>query len=80
AMGILARLLRYNVDSRRIARAFEADKILRAEVCGVDIIVAADPEADRALWNMRRKTGAQLLHGPFAMTNALAALARAGER
>lgn len=70
-LGIAGRLAKYNLASRRIARALNANRQLADTVCRADIVVSADPEADRAVWMLRRRTNARLLHGPFAMANAL---------
>lgn len=70
-LGIIGRLAKYNLASRRVARALKADGMLTKLFCNADVIVAADPEADRAVWGLRGKTDARLMHGPFAMANAL---------
>lgn len=75
-LGVLARLAAYNLASRAVAHAVAADAELATAICTSDVIVAADPEADRAIWKLRRRTDAKLLHGPFAMANALAELAQ----
>lgn len=76
-LGMAARLGKHNLASRNVARAVAADKKLTEAICKSNVIVAADPEADRAIWNLRSRTSAQLLHGPFAMANALAELSHA---
>lgn len=75
-LGIVGRLAKYNLASRRVARALKADRRLTDVFCAADVIVSADPEADRAVWMLRRRTGAHLMHGPFAMANALSGVAR----
>lgn len=75
-MGVIARLVNYNLASHRIARALAKDTALAAIFAAADIIVSADPEADWAVWNLRKKTAAPLIHGPFAMANVLSEMAR----
>ncbi|MCQ9163017.1 hypothetical protein [Arthrobacter sp. STN4] len=75
-LGIAARLAKYNLASRRVARALKANRELTNIFCRADVIVSADPEADRAVWKLRRRTDARLMHGPFAMANALSEAAR----
>lgn len=75
-MGVAGRLAQYNLASRSVARALAGDRELTKSICGSDVIVAADPEADRAVWKLRKRTSAQLMHGPFAMANALTTIAR----
>lgn len=75
-LGVLARLAKTNLASRKVARAVAANPELTVLMCASDVIVAADPEADRAIWKLRRRTDARLLHGPFAMANALAEVAQ----
>lgn len=69
--GIIGRLLRDNLHSRRVAKALAAHAEGRALLCGSDVVVSADPVADRAVWQLRNTTAAQLMHGPFAMMGAL---------
>ncbi|AIY01249.1 hypothetical protein ART_1650 [Arthrobacter sp. PAMC 25486] len=69
--GIIGRLLRDNLHSRRVANALSVHPEGRALLCGSDVVVSADPAADRAVWQLRNLTSAQLMHGPFAMMNAL---------
>lgn len=76
-LGIAGRLAKYNLASRRIARALKTDSQLTGVFRQADVIVAADPEADRAVWMLRRRTSARLMHGPFAMANALSEAAKA---
>lgn len=76
-LGVIARLLQYNLYSMRIAHALAQDKKLIRTFCRSDVIVSADPEADRAVWRLRGRTKARLLHGPFAMSNALSEVAKA---
>ena len=75
-LGVIARLVNYNLTSHRIARALARDTAMAATLAAADIIVSADPEADWAVWNLRNKTAAPLIHGPFAMANALSEMAR----
>ncbi|WP_287928688.1 hypothetical protein [Arthrobacter sp.] len=75
-LGVVGRLAKYNLTSRRVARALKADPQLTDIFFHADVIVSADPEADRAVWMLRRRTSARLMHGPFAMANALSELAK----
>ena len=75
--GVVGRLLEYNLASHRVVRALRKDKALTAALCSADIVVSADPQADWAVWTLRNKTAAPLIHGPFAMANALSGMARA---
>ena len=75
-MGVIARLVYYNLSSHRVARALASDTAMAAIFAAADIIVSADPEADWAVWNLRKKTAAPLIHGPFAMANVLSEMAR----
>jgi hypothetical protein len=75
-LGIAARLAKFNLASRRTARALKANQELTDIFCQADVIVSADPEADRAVWMLRRRTSARLMHGPFAMAKALSEAAR----
>lgn len=74
-VGVVGRLGDYNISSYRIARAMAKSKILTDAFYSADIIVAADPQADWAVWNLRNGTGAPLIHGPFAMANVLSEMA-----
>jgi hypothetical protein len=74
--GIAGRLAKHNRASRRVARALKNDHQLMSIFCQADVIVSADPEADRAVWMLRRRTNARLMHGPFAMANAIAQAAQ----
>lgn len=76
APGVLGRLIQHNLLSHRVARALTKDKKLTEEFCAADMVVSADPLADWALWSLRKKTSAPLIHGPFAMANALTEMAR----
>lgn len=69
--GIIGRLLRDNFHSRRVAKALVAHTEARSLLCGSDVVVSADTAADRAVWQLRKLTSAQLMHGPFAMMSAL---------
>lgn len=75
-LGIVARLAKHNLASRRVARAMKANRRLTEVFCRSDVIVSADPEADRAVWRLRRRTRAHLMHGAFAMASALSAVAK----
>ncbi len=76
-LGVAGRLLEYNVSSHRLVRALRRDKVLMPALCAADIVVSADPHADWAVWALRKKTAAPLVHGPYAMANALSEMARA---
>lgn len=75
-LGIIGRLVNYNLSSHRIARALAKNTFLTEILAGADIVVSADPEADWAIWKLRKKTVAPLIHGPFAMANVLSEMAR----
>lgn len=75
--GVAGRLLEYNLASHRVVWALRKDKALTTALCSADIVVSADPQADWAVWSLRNKTAAPLIHGPFAMANALSEMARA---
>jgi hypothetical protein len=70
-LGIIARLMRDNLESRRVAGALARQRNLVALVRESDVVVAADPSADRAVWLLRRSSGAYLVHGPAAMSHAI---------
>lgn len=70
-MGVAGRLIRDNIESRRLARTLAGRKDLQAIFRRSDIVVAADLTADRAVWHLRNNTGASLVHGPIAMLHAL---------
>lgn len=70
-VGVIGRLLGENMYSRRVARAIDRDPEVRQKLCTADIIVSADPAADRAVWQFRKQTSALLMHGPFAMAAAI---------
>ncbi|MBP2413764.1 hypothetical protein JOF48_002563 [Arthrobacter stackebrandtii] len=76
-VGVIGRLGAYNISAHRIARALARNRALTETLCAADIVVSADPHADWAVWNLRNKTAAPLIHGPFAMANALSEMARA---
>lgn len=70
-LGVAARLLRDNLESRRLARAIAGRADVIRTFCASDVVVAADLTADRAVWQLRNRTGASLVHGPMAMLHAL---------
>lgn len=76
AAGVLGRLVQHNLLSHRVVRALAKNKELTEVFCAADMVVSADPLADWALWSLRKKTSAPLIHGPFAMANALTEMAR----
>lgn len=76
-VGVVGRLGKYNQSAHRVAHAMAKNKDLTRAFCAADLIVSADPEADWAIWNLRKKTAAPLIHGPFAMANALSELVHA---
>lgn len=75
-VGVIGRLGDHNVSSYRVARALARNTALTQTLCAADIVVSADPQADWAVWKLRNKTDAPLIHGPFAMANALSQMAR----
>lgn len=75
-LGVVGRLGDHNMSSHRIARALARNTALTQTLCAADIVVSADPQADWAVWQLRNETGAPLIHGPFAMANALSEMAR----
>ena len=76
-VGVMGRLLAYNLSAQRVARALSKNAVLAQTFRTADVVVSADPQADLAVWKLRRKTAAPLVHGPNAMVNALLELARA---
>lgn len=70
-VGIVGRLLRDNLHSRSVANAVATHTEGRALLSISDVVVSADPAADRAVWQLRKRSSAQLMHGPFAMMSAL---------
>ncbi|RAN79308.1 hypothetical protein B5P43_15460 [Bacillus sp. SRB_336] len=77
AIGVAGRLLRDNLQSRRVARALAAHAQARRALSDADVVVSSDPAADRAVWLLRKRSQAQLMHGPVAMMHALRQLQRA---
>lgn len=75
-LGVIGRLGDHNMSSHRVARALARNTALTQALCAADIVVSADPQADWAVWKLRNETGAPLIHGPFAMANALSQMAR----
>lgn len=69
--GIVGRLLTENFYSRRVARALKVHPETERQLCSADVIVSADPAADRSVWRLRNRSSAKLMHGPYAMVNAL---------
>lgn len=69
--GIMGRLLTENLYSRRVARALKTHADTERRLCSSDVIVSADPAADRSVWRLRTRSSAKLMHGPFAMISAL---------
>lgn len=74
-IGIAGRLARDNMESRRLAAAVARRRDLLDTLCGSDIVVAADLTADRAVWQLRKRTDAELVHGPIAMLHVLRQMA-----
>ncbi|MGO4384589.1 hypothetical protein [Specibacter sp. RAF43] len=74
--GVLGRLLRENLYSRRVCAAVVKNATVRRALCDCSVIVSADPSADRTLWKLRNRTTAKLVHGPFAQLHALRGLVR----
>lgn len=75
-VGIAGRLARDNLESRQLAAAVARRKDLLDTLCGSDIVVAADLIADRSAWQLRKRTDAELVHGPIAMLHVLRQIAR----
>ena len=75
-VGVAGRLLRDNLESRRMARTLAGRPDLQETLCGSDIVVAADLTADRSVWRLRNRTDAQLVHGPSSMLHELRKAAR----
>lgn len=75
-VGVIGRLASHNLSSQRVARALAKNKALTSVFCTADMVVSADPLADWAVWSLRKKTPAPLIHGPFAMANALSEMVR----
>lgn len=69
--GVVGRLLTENFHSRRVARALKAHPEAERQLCSADVIVSADPAADRSVWRLRNRSSAKLMHGPYAMVSAL---------
>ncbi|XAS66174.1 hypothetical protein V3C33_11735 [Micrococcaceae bacterium Sec5.7] len=70
-LGAAGRLLRDNLGSRRLAKTVAKRKELVEVFCSSAVVVAADLTADRAVWQLRNRTGAELVHGPIAMLHAI---------
>lgn len=75
-VGAAARLAQDNLASRRLARAVAHRKDLVETLRGSAVVVAADLIADRAVWQLRNQTDAELVHGPVAMLHVLRQLDR----
>lgn len=69
--GVIARLIDDNLCSRRVAKALAKESMLCQRLCLANVIVSADTAADRAVWEFRKRSSAELMHGPFAMMAAL---------
>lgn len=74
--GIAGRLLRDNLQSRSMARAVAVRKDVLAALTAADIVVSGGDVCDRAVWQLRKRTQAGLVHGPVAMVHAIRALTR----
>ncbi|NUU31089.1 hypothetical protein [Arthrobacter sp. C9C5] len=70
-LGVAGRLARDNRESRVLARSIAGRAELQAALLAADVVVAADVSANRAVWQLRRRTPAPLVHGPIAMMHAL---------
>ncbi|CAH0143127.1 hypothetical protein SRABI83_00524 [Arthrobacter sp. Bi83] len=70
-VGVAGRLFRDNLESRRLARSLAGRADLQERLRGSDVVVAADLTADRVVWQLRKRTDAELVHGPIAMLHAL---------
>ncbi len=76
--GVAGRLVRDNAASRAFARQVRKRGQLVRALAACDVIVAADLTADRAVWSLRRRTRAWLVHGPMTMLHAIRRIARSG--
>ncbi|WP_144671006.1 hypothetical protein [Arthrobacter sp. U41] len=74
-LGIAGRLARDNWESRQLAKAVARSAGLQTALLAADVVVAADVAANRAVWQLRCRTAAPLVHGPIAMMHALRRIA-----
>lgn len=74
--GVMGRLLQANLRSRQVARAVARRPDLAGVFAGSAVVVSAHVSADRAVWRLRKRTTAELVHGPVAMVHALRQLGR----
>lgn len=70
-LGVAGRLLRDNLESRRLARAVSRSKHLAEVFRRCTVVVSADLAANRTVWALRHRTNAALVHGPMAMQHAI---------
>lgn len=70
-IGILGRLLRENLDSRRLQKAFRRRPDLAELFLDAAVVVAVDVVANRTVWSLRRASTADLMSGPGAMVHAI---------
>jgi hypothetical protein len=75
-VGVVGRLLRDNLRSRGVARAVAQRKDVLAALAASDVVVSGDVSGDRAVWQLRKRTRAGLVHGPVAMVHAIRTLTR----
>ncbi|WP_434993721.1 glycosyltransferase [Arthrobacter sp. Ld5] len=69
--GVAGRLLRDNLRSRRLARSVLKDSLFMSELPTADVVLAADAGATRAVWQLRSRTGADLVRGTLALAHVL---------
>jgi tartrate dehydratase beta subunit/fumarate hydratase class I family protein len=70
-LGVAGRLARDNRESRLLARSIAGRAELQSVLVDADVVVAADVSANRAVWELRRRTSASLVRGPIAMMHVL---------
>lgn len=69
--GMVGRLIRDNLRSRRLARSVLKDHVFMAEVTTADIVMAAGPGVTRAVWQLKSRTHADLVRGAVALNHIL---------
>jgi glycosyltransferase involved in cell wall biosynthesis len=69
--GVLGRLLRDNLRSRKLARSVLDDRVFMAELLAADVVMAADSGTTRAVWQLRSRTQADLVRGAVALVHVL---------
>jgi hypothetical protein len=69
--GVMGRLLRDNLHSRRLVRSVLNDRLFMAELLAADVVMAADSVATRAVWQLKSRTQADLVRGAVALVHVL---------